>query len=164
MAKVNSYERKGFAAEEVEIISPEVKVDMEAGRRGEDPIGNIEIATDKIINNSQLEMERFMADELEVQLLESGSEDENQFVEVKVNGLGYVARRGDIVTMKRCHVAVLAQAKELRLKQVKVVNPDGSMGYNETMVSKLTYPFSIIHDPAGRKGSDWLRQQLQNRS
>ena len=164
MAKVNSYERKGFSSEEVEIISPEIKVDVEAGRRGEDPIGNIEIATDKIINNSQLEMERFMADELEVQLLESGSEDENQFVEVKVNGLGYVARRGDIVTMKRCHVAVLAQAKELRLKQVKVVNPDGSMGYNETMVSKLTYPFSIIHDPAGLNCSDWLRQQMQNRS
>jgi len=164
MAKVNSYERKGFAAEDVEIVNPASSVDMAAGRRGEDPIGNIEIATDKIISNSQLEMEKFMADELEVQLLDSGSEDENQFVEVKVNNMGYIARRGDVVNMKRCHVAVLAQAKELRLKQVKIVNPDGSMGYNEQMVSKLTYPFTIVHDPAGRKGSDWLRQQLQNRS
>lgn len=164
MAGIPRSERKSFASEDVEIVQPEMAVDMAAGRRGDDPIGNIEINTDKVYSNAALEQERFMADELEVQLLDAGSEDENQWVEVKVNGMGYVARRGDVVTMRRSHVAVLAQAKELRLKQVKTTAPDGSMGYTETMVAKLTYPFSIIHDPAGRKGSDWLRQQLQNRS
>ena len=100
--------------------------------------------------------------ELEVQLADAGSEDENQYAEVKVNGDYRICFRGDIIRMRRYHVEALAHAKELRMKQTRIVNADGSMGYQEKMVSKQTYPFSVIHDPAGRKGADWLRGQLQN--
>lgn len=162
--KTNANERKSFTSEDVEIISPEIAVNVAQGALGGDAIGNIEIQTDKTFKATDLETEKFMADMLEVQLMEAGDENENQWVEVKVNGLGYTARRGDCIAMRRSHVAVLAGAKDLRLKQIKVVAEDGSMGYQERMVAKLVYPFSIVHDPAGRKGADWLRQLLQNRA
>lgn len=162
-SKVNSYERKaGISSEDVEIVNGDRTFSIDDTASGKDILGTMEISTDKVYANEDLEREAFMAQELEVHIMDAGSEDDPQFVEVTVNGDYRLARRGDTVTLKRYHVAVLAQGKELRMRQVKIVNPDGSMGYEEKMVSKQTYPFSVIHDPAGRKGSDWLRQQLRN--
>lgn len=162
-SKVNSYERKaGISSEDVEIVNGDRSFSIDDTASGKDILGQMEISTDKVYANEDLEREAFMAQELEVHIMDAGSEDDPQFVEVTVNGDYRLARRGDTVTLKRYHVAVLAQGKELRMRQVKIVNPDGSMGYEEKMVSKQTYPFSVIHDPAGRKGSDWLRQQLRN--
>lgn len=158
------HERQGqLDADEVEIVNPEVKFSMEDTARGYNPLHDAAvIATDKIYANEELEREKFMAEDLEIHLLDAGSDDEPQFVEVRVNGDYRMGVRGATCFMKRYHVAVLCQAKEQRLQQKKIVNPDGSMGYQETMVSRQTYPFTVIHDPSGRKGSDWLRQQLKN--
>jgi hypothetical protein len=165
MARVNSYERKGaLASEDVEIVNGEQKFSMEDTANGRSPLTTPqpEISTDKVYANADLEREAFMAQVLEVQLQEAGSEDENQYAEINVNGDYKIIRRGDIGMLKRYHVAVLAQAKEQRLQQKKIVAPDGSMAYEERLVSRQTYPFTVIHDPAGRKGIDWLRQQLAN--
>ena len=159
---VNSYERAGqVESGNVDIVNGEAKLDIKAALAGRDPLAAMEVNTDRMPTPTELSNEQFFAQELEVQLSDSGSEDDNQFVEVTVNGQHRIGRRGDTVMLPRCHVAVLAAAKELRLKQVKIVNQDGSMGYEERMVSKLTYPFTVIHDPAGRRGADWLRSQLQ---
>lgn len=157
-------ERQGqLSSEDVEIVNPEVKFSMEDTAKGYNPLhDSAVIATDKIYKNEDLEREAFMAETLELHLMEAGSDDEPQFVEVRVNGDYRLGVRGATCFMKRYHVAVLCQAKEQRLQQKKIVNPDGSMGYQETMVSRQTYPFTVINDPSGRKGSDWLRQQLQN--
>ena len=161
--RVNTYERKGaLDSNDVEIINPEHKFSMEDTKAGRDALGTVELDLEVPKGPVDLTNEQFMAQELEVFLADAASEDDNQFVEVKVNGDYRIGRRGDTISLRRYHVGVLAQAKELRLKQTRVVNPDGSMGYQETMVSKQTYPFSVIHDPAGRKGSDWLRGQWQS--
>jgi hypothetical protein len=153
----------GIDADEVEIVNPEVKFSMDDTAKGYNPMHDAAvIATDKIYNNEELEREKFMAEELEIHLMEPSGEDEPQFVEVRVNGDYKMGVRGTTMFLKRYHVAVLAQAKEQRLKQTKIVNADGSMGYQERMVSHTTYPFSVIHDPSGKKGSDWLRQQMKN--
>lgn len=164
MARVNTYERKGaLSSDDVEVINPEQKFSIDDTAKGHNPLhSGLDISTDKMYSPSDISFEAFMAQEIEVHLADPASEDENQFAEVTVNGDYKLIRRGETATLKRSHVAVLAQAKELRMKQTRIVNPDGSMGYQEKMVSRLTYPFSVIHDPAGRKGSDWLRQQLQN--
>lgn len=165
MARVNSYERKGgLSSDEVDIVNPEMKFSMEDTANGRNPMTTPaqEISTDKVYKNEDLEREAFMAQVLEVQLQEAGSDEENQYAEVNVNGDYRIIRRGDIGMLKRYHVAVLAQAKEQRLVQKKVVAPDGSMAYEERLVARQTYPFTVIHDPAGRKGTDWLRQQLAN--
>jgi hypothetical protein len=153
----------GIDADEIEIVNPETKFSIEDTIRGTNPmLDSAVISTDKIYANEDLEREKFMAEELEIHLMEAGSDDEPQFVEVRVNGDYRMGVRGNSLFMKRYHVAVLAQAKEQRLQQKKIVNLDGSMGYQEMMVSRPTYPFTVIHDPSGLKGSDWLRQQMKN--
>lgn len=160
--KVNSYERKGqLASGDVEIINGEGKLDIKAALAGLDPLASMEVDLEKMPTPKELSEEQFFAQELEVQISDSGSEDDNQYAEVTVNGMHRIIKRGESGMLPRSHVAVLADAKELRLKQMKIVNPDGSMGYEERMISKLTYPFTVIHDPAGRRGADWIKSKLQ---
>lgn len=154
-------ERQRFASEEVDIVNPTSPLDIRAALNSLDPLAGMEIDIDRVPTPAQLTHEQFMAQDMELQTMDPGSEEENQYIEVNVNGDYRMCRRGESLLCKRYHVAVLANAKELRLKQVKIVNGDGSMGYKEEMTSRMTYPFSVIHDPAGRQGVDWLRKELQ---
>lgn len=154
---VNTYERnRGVASSDVD-IEKAVTPASEASAPG-----GIEVDTDKIIRTEQLDYEKFMRDELEVFFNEPGNEHEPGFVEVNVNGDYRIAVRGDTTKLRRYHVAVIANAKQSRVRQKKIVNPDGSMGFQEENVLSLTYPFQIIHDPNPKEGGPWLRQLLKN--
>jgi hypothetical protein len=161
---INTYERKGgIDSTNVDIEGATQNVDIsQAVRTGialDDAAG---IETEPVFSTKQLDDEAFMHQPLEIHMHEAASEDEPQFAEVTVNGVYRLIVRGQIATVPRAHVAVLANAKQQRLVQTKIVNPDGSMGYQEKAVLRLVYPFSVIHDPAGKRGSDWLRQLLRN--
>lgn len=162
--QTNTFERKGaMDAAAAEIIQGAVKVNVaKAVQTGEAAFEAQEVAVEQIISPDQLSLEAFMAQDVEIHLMDAASDDEPQFAEVTVNGQYRMLVRGDVHTVKRYHVAVLAQAKDQRLQQKKIVNPDGSMGFEEKMVSRQMYPFSIVHDPAGRRGADWIKQQLSN--
>lgn len=155
--RINSYERKKtLSSEDVEIqgaVTPAAQA----------TVGGHEIDTDPIFNTDQIDHEAFMRDEMEIILMEPGNEHDPQFCEVNVNG-SYVLmmRNGEPQKCRRYHVAVLAQAKQSRVRQKKIVMPDGSMGFSEEQVLSLVYPFSISHDPNPKKGGPWLRQLLAN--
>jgi hypothetical protein len=159
----NSYERKrGVESHNVDIDDAVSKFSVDDTAAGRNPLQHgtpIEIEPNYI--PSKLEQEKFMAEEVVVFMQEASSENEPEFVEVTVNGDYRLLRRGQEATIKRYHVAALARAKAARVDQKKIVNPDGSMGYEERMVIKVSYPFSVISDPSGAKGSDWLRTLLK---
>lgn len=160
----NSAERKpGVTSGDIGMTRGEQTFSMKDTAQGRNPL-TAEMNIDVVgkVSSDALEQERFMAEVLEIQLAEASSEEENQYAEITVNSQYRMLRRGDIGMFPRSHVAVLAQAKEMRLKQIKVVAPDGSMGYEERLISRQTYPFTVIHDPSGRKGNDWLRAILKN--
>ena len=160
----NSAERKpGLASGEVDMSRGVQTFSMEDTAQGRNPL-TAEMNIDVVgkVSSDALEQERFMAEMLEIQLAEASSEEENQYAEITVNSSYRMLRRGDAGMFPRSHVAILAQAKEMRLKQTKVVAADGSMAYEERLISRQTYPFTVIHDPSGRKGSDWLRAMLKN--
>jgi hypothetical protein len=92
---------------------------------------------------------------------EPNNENDPAFVEINVNGDYKLVVRGNEAKLRRYHVAVLANAKQSRLRQRKIVNPDGSMGFQEENVLSLTYPFQVMHDPRPKLGAPWLRQLLQ---
>lgn len=122
----------------------------------------VQVETVPTYRTDELDFEHFMRDELEVILSEPNNEHEASFVEINVNGdYRCVLRNGDPVKLRRYHVAVLAQAKQSRVRQKKIVNADGSMGFQEENVLSLTYPFSVIADPNPRKGAPWLREMLR---
>jgi hypothetical protein len=125
-------------------------------------LGGIEIDTDRVIRTDDIDREAFMRDELEVFFNEAQNENDPAFVEVNVNGDYRLAVRGETCKLRRYHVAILAQAKQSRVRQKKIVQADGSMGFQEEQVLSLTYPFSVISDPRPQKGGAWLRQLLSN--
>lgn len=157
--KINSYERKrgGVSSEDVEIVN-RVQPAAEATKAG-----GVEIDTDRVISTDALDQEAFMRDEMEIILMEPSNESDPQFCEVNVNGdYRMLMRNGEPQRVRRYHVAVLAQAKQSRVRQKKIISPDGSMGYQEENVLSLTYPFSVLTDPHPKQGAPWLRQMLAN--
>lgn len=158
MSKINSYERqRGLSSEDVK-IEKEVTPAAEASAPG-----GHEIDTDRVIRADQLDEEAFMRDEIEIILMEPSNENDPQFAEVNVNGdYRLLLRNGEPQRVRRYHVAVLAQAKQSRVRQKKVVQPDGSMGFQEDNVLSLAYPFSVYHDPNPKHGAPWLRKMLSN--
>jgi hypothetical protein len=155
--RVNSYERKrGIDSTQVDIEGATESLADAASGRG------IEIDTDRVISTAAIDEESFMRDELEIILMEPGNENEAGFAEVTVNGdYKILFRNGEPQKCRRYHVAVLAQAKQSRVRQKKIVAPDGSMGFQEESVLSLTYPFSIFNDPNPKLGGPWLRKLLQ---
>lgn len=163
-AKTQYTRRAVIATENVRLDQPSQDVDHSLvkttgialpdarGVEGEPPTGNVVQA---------LRDESFMRDTIEVTFAEPGNEWEPQYVEVGVNGEKFCARRGDTVSIKRCHLAVVAAAKQTRVKQDKITLPDGSMGYRELSVLQPVYPFQVLSDPAGQSGLTWLRQIMQ---
>lgn len=155
MTRTNSYERnKSVASEDVDIVG-KVTPAAEASASG-----GVEIDTDRVIRTEQLDEEAFMRDELEVFFNEPGNENEASFVEVNVNGDYRMVVRGDTAKLRRYHVAVIAAAKQSRVRQRKIVNADGSMGFQEENVLSLTYPFQVMHDPNPKMGVPWLKKLL----
>jgi|GEM_PF-2230164 len=155
--RINSYERKrGIESPDVAITNDtESLADASSGK-------GIEIDTDRVISTDAIDQEAFMRDEMEIILMEPNNENDPQFCEINVNGdYKLLFRNGEPQRVRRYHVAVLANAKQSRVRQKKVVAGDGSMGFQEDSVLSLTYPFSVLSDPNPKKGAPWLRQLLQ---
>lgn len=158
MSRVNSYERQRTISSEDVQIEKQVTPAAEASAAGGHTID-----TDRVIRTDQIDEEAFMREEVEIILMEPGNENDAQFCEVNVNGdYRLLLRNGEPQRVRRYHVAVLAQAKQSRVRQKKIVNPDGSMGFQEENVLSLTYPFSVSHDPNPKQGAPWLRKMLSN--
>lgn len=156
MTRVNSYERKSTVSSEDIPIFGQVTPASEATKPG-----GVEIDTDRVLRTDALDEEAFMRDELEVFFNEPGNEHEPSVVEVNVNGDYRMAVRGDTTKMRRYHIAVIASAKQSRVRQKKIVNSDGSMGFQEENVLSLSYPFQVTHDPNPKLGVAWLKKLLQ---
>lgn len=163
-AKNTKFEiRKETSSENNTIVAGGQKFTIDDTRIGKPAIGlgSQEIDTDRVLPQD-FDYEKFMAEILEVHVADAPSEDDPQFAEIGVNGDRVIALRGATTRMRRYHVAVLAQAKTLRVSQKKVVHADGSMSYEETAVPRLSFPFSVVDDPSHQRGRDWLKQQMRN--
>lgn len=156
------YNRNKLDSNDVDIVGAVHTTSAEDTASGRDLSPKLELDNERIIATEQLDRAQFMNQELDVLFHEPQSENEPAFVEVNVNGDYRLAVRGNSTKLKRYHVEVLARAKQSRVRQKKVVNPDGSMGFVEEQVLSLTYPFVVETDPAGMKGRDWLKQLLAN--
>lgn len=155
--RVNTYERKkSVDSNETDIVGGGIESVAEA-QSGK----GIEIDTDRVISTAAIDQEAFMRDELEVFFNEPQNENDAAFVELNVNGDYRMVVRGNTAVLRRYHVAVLASAKQSRVRQRKIVAPDGSMGFQEENVLSLTYPFQVMHDPNPKQGVPWLKQLLQ---
>lgn len=119
----------------------------------------IEVVPAKMLNMTALENERFMAEMVKIFLHEPVAEHEEKLAWVGVNEDRLWLERGKEYTLKRYHIAVLAQAKHGRVSQRKHVAPDGAQSFINIETSMLRYPFSVIDDTS--RGRQWLAQIMR---
>jgi hypothetical protein len=98
---------------------------------------------------------------VEVMVHESTDEKAENPVFTACNGVTQYFLRGETQKVRRKYVAILASCKEHSIKTVEYTQPDGARAMRIERSSSLKYPFSVIYDPAGKKGADWLRSLLQ---
>lgn len=156
-----TYKRQ-LDSNDVDIVNAVETTSIEDTIKGKQPSGGIEIDNERVFSTDQLDGELFMRDEIEVFLNEPQNENDAAYAEVNVNGDYRLLVRGETVKIRRYHVEALARSKQSRVRQKKVVNNDGSVGYVEDNVLSLTYPFQVMHDPRPQLGIPWLKKLLAN--
>lgn len=148
--------KKGVDSANVDIVGQEQDIYDFLNPRGHT------LDTDPVLRSEEIEKIAFMNHEVTVYLQEPQTEWETDIVEVNVGGDYRRGIRGQEMTMKRYHLAVLARAKISRVRQTREVAKDGSMSFVEKNVVSLAYPFQVISDPDPKRGGPWLRQLLSN--
>lgn len=109
-----------------------------------------------------VELEAFMNQELTVIVASNGADDETPTVAVGVNGSFIYLPRDEPIRVKRKYLEVLARAKKTDYDQTL----DHSLGERMNKLSQrhvLKYPFTVITDPDGVRGHEWLRSILAQR-
>ena len=102
----------------------------------------------------------FMEEPIEVMVMESTAENPEPVVEVFHNGVPQRFIRGQVQTVKRKFVEVLARAKRTRFsQQVYADRLTGEAVQKMIPQTALQYPFSVMNDPNPR-GAPWLRKIL----
>lgn len=141
------------AAEQYLGATPAFSVDDIGGNPGE-----IEVI-DSVLTGEKAAIEAFMAEKINVIVLDSADETENEIVETWVNGRVQRFLRGTPQWVKRCYVEALARAKRTTYRQV-LDERMGVQAFNQMRPNHtLAYPFTVLEDP-NPKGPHWLRGVL----
>lgn len=105
----------------------------------------------------------FMEERVTIHLHDPQDNNPEPIVPVGVNGKVLYLRRGETHTLPRKYIEVLARARRVNYRSQEAVAADGS----RTMVLKssttLQYPFTVVSDPSGAKGAEWLKRIMNER-
>lgn len=110
-------------------------------------------------DSKQLEELRFNEEFVDVMVHESTDKNSEDPVFTACNGVTQYFFRGQVQTVRRKYLAILASCKEHSIKTVEYTQPDGSRATKIVRTASLKYPFSVISDPNPR-GAPWLRGLL----
>ena len=112
---------------------------------------------------SVIDSEAFMQELVDVYVHHGSNPDEPGHILLNVNGTNMPVIRGQVTTMKRKYLEVLARMKETRYTQppMNYANPEGS---NQLLPrTSQVYPFDVQRDP-NPKGRAWLQNILAEAS
>ena len=104
---------------------------------------------------------KFNEDVLEVMVHESTDSNAENPIFTSCNGVPQYFYRGIPQQVKRKYVAILAACKEHAITTPEYTQGDGARATRIQRSASLKYPFSVITDPAGKRGADWLRTLLR---
>ncbi len=124
--------------------------------------GVIESVTEPIMSDHTQQL-LFMEDPITIQLHDPQDNNPEPVVPVGVNGKVLYLQRGQQHTIARKFVEVLARARRVNYTTQDAVTPDGSRTMVLRSATTLQYPFTVIHDPAGAVGIEWLRAIMNER-
>ena len=100
-------------------------------------------------------LEKFMNDIITIIVHQSSEDGALDFAPVQVNGLNQPMLRGAESKVKRKYVEALARCRTTKYVQ-QVADPSRPENIQLSERCVLSYPFAVIHDPAGDAGRRWL--------
>jgi hypothetical protein len=100
----------------------------------------------------------FMEEKLDVMVHESADPNAVPIVETYCNGVAQRFIRGQVQSVKRKYVEILATAKETGIATREAFR-NGDMSMDIVKHTALKYPFSVVHDP-NPKGAAWLKSVM----
>lgn len=100
----------------------------------------------------------FMEEPVDVMVHETTDPNEQMLVDVYCNGIPQRFIRGQVQTVKRKYVEILARAKQTSIATRTVTTTDDVINRIDKHTA-LRYPFSVAHDPNPR-GAAWLKSVL----
>jgi len=131
--------------------------------------GNIEVEEKRIEPvDSPMESERaqqlaFMEEQVTIQLHDPQDNNPEPIVPVGVNGKVLYLQRGQQHTLPRKYIEVLARARRVNYRTEEGRAADGSMTTVLKLTTTMQYPFTVIHDPSGDKGIEWLKRIMSEK-
>lgn len=114
---------------------------------------------DRPVDQEKLAMLAFMEMPVQVQIHTTTDPTAEQVFEVINGGKREFFRRGEVKTVARKFVNILASSKITSFTQKRVRDQEGIMQDVQVPSTALRYPFSVLNDPHPR-GPDWLRATL----
>lgn len=100
----------------------------------------------------------FMEEPVDIMVHETTDPNEQMLVDVYCNGIPQRFIRGQVQTVKRKYVEILARAKQTSISTKTVTTTDDVINRIDKHTA-LRYPFSIVSDP-NPKGAAWLKSVL----
>jgi hypothetical protein len=119
----------------------------------------VEIATPDMAGDYAAQL-AFMEEKLDVIVHESTDKNADPIVEVWCNGTPQRFVRGQVQTVKRKFVQILADSRETSIQTKNMTGSDGEVMQRINKHTALCYPFSVASDPSGQRGALWLKQAL----
>ncbi len=106
----------------------------------------------------------FNEDVLTILMIESQDENAPRLATPMVNGVLHCVMVGEPTRIKRKFVEVLARAKQIRYKQVVKQSDMSGQPVNKMVPRVLPrFNFTVLDDPAGKRGIEWLTGVLADK-
>lgn len=131
--------------------------------------GNIEVEEKRIepvdspMDSEYAQQLAFMEEQVTIQLHDPQDNNPEPIVPVGVNGKVLYLRRGQQHTLPRKYIEVLARARRVNYRTEEGRAADGSMTTILKATTTMQYPFTVIHDPSGDKGIEWLKRIMSEK-
>lgn len=111
-------------------------------------------------HKQKMDAEAFNHEVLTIKVHDSTDEDDEPVPSVINGGTSQYFIRGRSQPVKRKFVEVLARMKTTRYTQQIVKDGNGDEHYSMVPHTALRFPFSVEHDPSGKRGEEWLKKIL----
>ena len=151
---------------------PKVQIDTRDHKAGQDT--QLDLDDQGLIDRPDLEVQKidgpnamayadelaFMEEPVEIMVAESTDRNAENPIFVSCNGRNQFFIRGQVQTVKRKFVEILARAKQTDVQTKVIQHSAGDEPINRILKhSSLKYPFQVIRD-SNPKGIEWLKRTL----
>ena len=125
------------------------------------PLGEPQLVAvaDRMPDPEKAAMLAFMEELVTIRPATTTDKNAEQIFELTINGKTELFRRGEVKTVKRKYIDLMARLKVTAYTQREITGPDGERQIVSDPHTALKYDFAMVSDP-NPKGESWLKATL----